>query len=60
MRSSVSILGISILAPILKEIEELSTPLSLSIEKIKELNQKLNLICKQAIEEIKREENNYA
>jgi len=60
MRSSVSILGITILAPILKEIEDISTPLATSVEKIKELTHELNLICKQAIDEIKREEYNYA
>jgi len=64
MKSSVSIMGISILMPVLQEMEELATkalavPLSVSIEKIKELNEKLNLICKQAIEEIEKEKPNY-
>jgi HPt (histidine-containing phosphotransfer) domain-containing protein len=58
MKSSVSIMGISILMPILQEMETLGAKAA-DIEKIKELNQKLNLICKQAIEEIEREKHNY-
>jgi HPt (histidine-containing phosphotransfer) domain-containing protein len=58
MRSTVSIMGISILTPVLKEMEDLGASAS-DIEKIKELNQKLNLICKQVLEEIEREEHNY-
>ena len=64
MKSSVSIMGISILKPVLQKMEDLGTtdssnPLNSNIEKIKELNQKLNLICRQAIEEIEREKKNY-
>ena len=58
MRSSVSIMGISVIAPVLQEMEDLGA-MAANIEKIKELNQKINLICKQAIEEIKREKHNY-
>jgi HPt (histidine-containing phosphotransfer) domain-containing protein len=58
MKSSVSIMGISILTPILKEMEELGVRAA-GIEKIKELNQSLNSICELAIEEIKKEKLNY-
>jgi HPt (histidine-containing phosphotransfer) domain-containing protein len=58
MKSSVSIMGITILSPILKEMEDLGV-MATDIDKIKELNQKLNLICKQAIEEIEKEKHNY-
>lgn len=58
MKSSVSIMGISVLTPILKEMEDLAVA-AINLEKIKELNQKLNLICKQAIEEIEKEKHNY-
>ncbi len=58
MRSSVSIMGISALVPVLQEMENLGTKAT-DIEKIKELNQKLNLICKQALEEIEKIKPNY-
>ena len=66
MKSSVSIMGISILTPILQEMEDLATkaesasvPLAASIEKITDLNEDLNVICRQAIEEIEKEKPNY-
>jgi HPt (histidine-containing phosphotransfer) domain-containing protein len=59
MKSSVSIMGISILTPILQEMENLSK-VATGIEKIKELNLQLNSICKQAIKEIETEKINYA
>lgn len=59
MKSSVSIMGISILTPILQEMENLSKAAT-GIEKIKELNLQLNSICKQAIKEIETEKINYA
>ncbi len=63
MKSSVSIMGISVLASILQEMEDLAATTAdtdnCRYEKIKELNQKLNLICRQAIEEIKTEKHNY-
>lgn len=58
MKSSVSIMGISRLTPVLQEMEDMGA-LSADIEKIKKLNQKLNLICKQALEEIEKEKHNY-
>lgn len=58
MKSSVSIMGIASLVPILQEIENLGTATS-NLEKIKELNLKLNLICKKAIEEIEKEKCKY-
>lgn len=54
MKSSVSIMGISSLTPVLQEMMDLGEKAT-DIEKIKELNQKLNLICKKAIEEIEKE-----
>jgi HPt (histidine-containing phosphotransfer) domain-containing protein len=59
MKSSVSIMGVSKLTPVLQEMEDLATK-ETDIEKIKELNDTLNLICKQATEEIEREKMNYA
>lgn len=67
MKSSVSIMGISSLSPILNEMEELSknvtdgsTPISIRIKKIKQLNEQLNSIATQAIEEIESEKHNYS
>lgn len=54
MKSSVSIMGISVLAPILQKMEDLAE-ITTDIEEIKLLNTELNLICKQAIVEIERE-----
>jgi HPt (histidine-containing phosphotransfer) domain-containing protein len=59
MKSSVSIMGIAILTPILKEMEDLGKTAS-GIERIKELSIQLNLICEQAIKEIETEKPNYA
>ena len=58
MKSSVSIVGIVILRPILQEIEDLATHTE-GIEKIKELNQELILGCKKAIGEMESERQNY-
>ena len=58
MRSTVSVMGISVLAPVLKEMENLSASAK-DIEKIEELNTKLNLICNQAMEELEKVEHNY-
>jgi len=58
MRSTVSIMGISILDPILKEMEDLGT-MATDLEKIKILNQKLNTVCQQAIVEIEQEALSY-
>ena len=57
MRSSVSIMGISILAPVLQEMENAAKAGDMG--KIKELDTKLNLICRQVIDEIEREKHNY-
>jgi HPt (histidine-containing phosphotransfer) domain-containing protein len=59
LKSSVSILGIVALAPVLQEIERLSAAAK-DIDKIKGLNFKLNLICKKVFEEIEREIPNYS
>ncbi len=58
MKSTVSIMGISCLTDILQEMEDLSAS-STDIENIIMLNQKLNLICNKAIEEIENEKHNY-
>ena len=58
MKSSVSIMSVSILTPVLQEMEDLGAR-AIDIEQIKQLNQKLNLICKQALEEIEREKLNF-
>ena len=57
MMSSVSIMGISTLEPVLQEMETLGKS-GVGIEKINELNQKLNLICNKAFKEIEREKLN--
>ena len=66
MQSTVTIMGIAVLAPVLREMESLSasasgsTPLlTSSVEKIKSLNEILNVICKQAIDEIERDKYNF-
>lgn len=58
MKSSVSIMGIFLLSSVLIEMEDLGKK-AIDIEKIKELNLNLNLICKQAIKEIEIEKLNY-
>lgn len=53
MRSSVSIMGISVLTPILQEMENLGKEAdSASMERIGKLIQALNVFCKRAIEEV--------
>jgi HPt (histidine-containing phosphotransfer) domain-containing protein len=58
MKSSVSIMGITILTPILQEMEDLSAKV-IDIEKIRVLNDELIIICKKAIEEIEKERKIY-
>ena len=58
MKSSVSILGVSMLIPVLKEMEELAAS-AMNIEKINELNQELTLICHLAIEEVLRDKEKF-
>jgi HPt (histidine-containing phosphotransfer) domain-containing protein len=53
MRSSVSIMGIAVLQPILQEMEDLGKK-ETSFERIMVLNKQLHLICTQAFEEIKK------
>jgi HPt (histidine-containing phosphotransfer) domain-containing protein len=59
MKSSLSIMGISILGPVLHHMEELGA-MGMDIEKIKTLNNELNIICKQVIGELESEKHNYA
>ena len=59
MKSSVSIMGISILKPILIEMEDLAS-MKNNITRLRELNQELNRICDQAIKEIIEEKQNYS
>lgn len=54
MKSTVSIMGIYSLEPILKEMEDLGSTTG-DIEKIRVLNLELNSICKKAIEEVENE-----
>jgi HPt (histidine-containing phosphotransfer) domain-containing protein len=58
LKSSVSIMGISLLTPVLHEMEELATNKT-NIERIKELNDHLNGIFKLALEEIEKERLKY-
>lgn len=58
MKSSVSILGISKILPILKEIENFGANAT-NIEKIKELYQNLDEMCNLALKEIEQEKSNY-
>ncbi|HWY11019.1 MAG TPA: Hpt domain-containing protein [Bacteroidia bacterium] len=58
MKSSVSIMGISLLIPILQEMENLGTNAT-DIGRVKELSLKLNLICQQAFKEVENAKNNY-
>jgi len=59
MRSSVAIMDIAVLKPVLQEMENLALAAA-DMEKINELSVPLNLLCKQAIEEVEREKLNYA
>lgn len=58
MKSSVSIMGISTLTPVLQEMQNLGDS-GANIERIKELNEQLKLICKRALEEIEIQKQNY-
>lgn len=58
MKSSASIMGISAIRPVLEEMEALGASAT-NIDGIKELNQMLNLIYRQAIEELEKEKLNY-
>ena len=58
MQSSVSIMGITLLAPILKEMENLAATGN-EIEKINQLYYDIVSISIQAVEEIKKEKLNY-
>ena len=59
MKSSVSIMGISVLTPVLQEMEDLGGK-SENMERIKQLNEKLKVICSSAIKEIEIEKRNSA
>ncbi|MGE0638227.1 MAG: Hpt domain-containing protein [Bacteroidia bacterium] len=58
MRSSVSIMDIAVLKPVLQEMENLAIAGS-DIERITELNVQLNTLCKQAVDEVEKEKLNY-
>jgi HPt (histidine-containing phosphotransfer) domain-containing protein len=58
MKSSVSIMGITLLNPVLQEMEVLATEHG-DIEKIRELDMRLNAICELVIEEIEKEKIKY-
>jgi HPt (histidine-containing phosphotransfer) domain-containing protein len=57
MKSTLSIMGISVLIPVLQEMEDLGAK-GESIEEIKKLNIRLDLICRLAINEIEKEKIN--
>jgi HPt (histidine-containing phosphotransfer) domain-containing protein len=59
MKSSVSIMGISSLTPVLQQMEDLGTQAT-GIDKIVRLNEQLIVLCKQAIAEVETEKHNYA
>jgi HPt (histidine-containing phosphotransfer) domain-containing protein len=58
MKSSVSILGITILSPVLSEMESLGLA-GTGIERIKELNVTLHWVCKEAIAELEAVKGDY-
>lgn len=58
MKSSVSIMGVSMLTPVLQEMEALAMAAA-NIEKLKELNGELTLICHMAMEEVGEERKKY-
>jgi hypothetical protein len=58
MKSSVSVMGIAVLTPVLQEMEDLGNGKG-DIQRITELNEKLTSICKVAVAEIEREKLNY-
>ena len=58
MKSSVSIMDIAIIIPVLQELETLASG-NKSIERIRVLNTELNTICNQAIIEIEKQKHNY-
>jgi HPt (histidine-containing phosphotransfer) domain-containing protein len=58
MKSSLSIMGITILIPVLSEMENLGKA-ETGMDKIKELNENLNSVCMRALEEIEQEKHNY-
>lgn len=57
MKSTVSIMGISVLNSVLNEMEALAK-LNINIEQIRLLNSQLNIVCLQALGEVKNEKNN--
>jgi len=58
MKSTVSIMGVTILSPVLNEMESLAKNAN-DIEKIKTLIISLNIICKQIIDEVESIKNKY-
>jgi HPt (histidine-containing phosphotransfer) domain-containing protein len=58
MRSSVSIMGISVLTPVLQEMENLGAG-GTDIKRITKLAQELTSICAQATEEVEKQKCNY-
>lgn len=58
LKSSVSVMGISVLKLVLSEMEDLAAKAT-GIDKIKELYEELNVICMLAMKEIEKEKLNY-
>lgn len=58
MKSTLSIMGVLIVLPVLKEMQDLGDK-AIAIEKITLLNNQLNAICKRAFGEIEKEKSHY-
>ena len=58
MKSTVSLIGMHDLEPVLIEMENLGAAKK-DLDRIKELNKTLNDLCKQGIEEMQQERLNY-
>jgi len=59
LKSSVFVMGISVLVPVLQEMEDLGMAAE-NIEKINALNKELNSICQKSMKEIEMEKLNYS
>lgn len=58
MKSTVSVMGITILAPVLQEMQTLGERQG-DMARIRNLNQTLNAVCSQALDEVRTEKQNY-
>lgn len=58
MKSSMSIMGVSALTPMLQEMENLAAG-EKNVDRIKQMNRTLVLVCARAVEELKKARLNY-